>query len=519
MQSGASITCKELTERNGGQICPKITVDGSLDNSGTVTAGAIEFNSSSVTGSGIYKDSTLYQNRISLGELNISGNCSLIFSDGSSLGTVDLSSGSTLDFYANANYLNGCSITLKTALNGSGSVTFHSGNYHIFNSSFVLSSSVSVSADTFAVTVEDVSGKIAGSDTKALALIVDPDSTSLPGADNIPVVTVDICSTKHTDGSYTWELSPYSSGTTQAIFDLAAYKDVYGSSEAADNLSFSGLYSYFSVDAGSFLELYTISKDQLTRYVILSTSDERTVKTDSIWLIRKVNVSSATDGSGGGSIMSTNSALTGSGILGGSGAGSVSGGAGSSILTGTGISSTSGNTGTNDNTGGNSGDNGANDNTGSDNGNSGSGDNTGGDNGNSGSSDNTSGNNGNAGNTTAAAQQNIIVSVNEIASSDSVFTLTASMNGKALNALTGTVRVRFDYPAPAAAGQLFAVFRNADGSLTAYAARYDAISGQIVFESGLLGEFAVVCMDYKGELYTDEFYAFLETFASVKALA
>jgi len=36
------------------------------------------------------------------------------------------------------------------------------------------------------------------------------------------------------------------------------------------------------------------------------------------------------------------------------------------------------------------------------------------------------------------------------------------------------------------------------------------ITGKLVFETDLLGDFTVICIDYEGELYTEEFYQYLE---------
>ena len=65
---------------------------------------------------------------------------------------------------------------------------------------------------------------------------------------------------------------------------------------------------------------------------------------------------------------------------------------------------------------------------------------------------------------------------------------------------------------------IFVVFRNSDGSLKVFRARYDRITGQLVFDCDMLGDFAVVCIDYKGDINSNEFYALLESFDSVKKL-
>ena len=179
--------------------------------------------------------------------------------------------------------------------------------------------------------------------------------------------------------------------------------------------------------------------------------------------------------------MSTETSITGSGILGGQGAGSISGSGGPSIFSGTGITDPN-----NDN--GNGSDN----------------------------------------NRSSGPQQNLVVTVTEQSSAQSaatsleelapVYTLSVSSEGRQLDHLNGSVTVRVSCPAPKTTGLIFAVFRTEEGSLKAFAARYDSITGQLVFQCDMPGDFAFVCTDYKDELYTDEFYAFLETFASVRSL-
>ncbi|MCR4607125.1 MAG: hypothetical protein K5771_05330 [Oscillospiraceae bacterium] len=106
----------------------------------------------------------------------------------------------------------------------------------------------------------------------------------------------------------------------------------------------------------------------------------------------------------------------------------------------------------------------------------------------------------------------------KVTDKETYYNLSAYLEEKQIFELGNIVTVRFDYPAPTADGQLFAVFRNEDGSLTAFPARYDAITGQLVFNGDKLGNFVVVCIDYEGKLYTKEFYDFLETIESVKEL-
>ncbi len=107
----------------------------------------------------------------------------------------------------------------------------------------------------------------------------------------------------------------------------------------------------------------------------------------------------------------------------------------------------------------------------------------------------------------------------EVTDKETCYNLAAYYDGKQIFSLNNKVTVRFDYPVPTSEGRFFVVFRNGDGSLTAFAARYDAVAGQLVFSGDKLGDFVVVSIDdFDGQLFSAEFYAYLETISSVKSL-
>ena len=80
------------------------------------------------------------------------------------------------------------------------------------------------------------------------------------------------------------------------------------------------------------------------------------------------------------------------------------------------------------------------------------------------------------------------------------------------------VRTRFTPPAGWSTDDIFVVFRNRDGSLTAVKAEYDADTGTLVFETDLTGTFSVVSFPYEGDLFSEEFYTALEALEAIRSL-
>ena len=69
-----------------------------------------------------------------------------------------------------------------------------------------------------------------------------------------------------------------------------------------------------------------------------------------------------------------------------------------------------------------------------------------------------------------------------------------------------TARFKFTLPAGWNKNCLFAVFRNDDGSLTAFKAAYDEMTGMLSFDTDITGTFALVCFPFDGKLYSADFY-------------
>ena len=483
VEEGASITANSFATLGGTLVIPRITVSGTLDGAGIITGGVVVFNGQAVIDA-VFQDSMLYNNAQDI-SLAIFGECSLVSYNGSSISQIILAEDAELSCYVNEFYTNDCSVLLTGSILGEGSIALYSGHYIVTNPDFVLEDSVTVSA--MAVTIEDSSGQFAQAVESGPAIIFNPENPAMPGSDAIPVLPASITDKSHlypSDAESWWgSVSSDDAGFLPA--DLAA-GDVVSFSDLVD-----AYWDGFPENAlYCFIEVYTVSNGKLVRHLINLDENgnytEGSVPVDEIWLIRPVTFSAISDSGAGGSVMSTNTSMTGSGIIGGSGAGSISGGSGIELNIPTG------------NNGNGNGDNG------------------------NGSDDPSPVVN------PQAPQQNVVVTVTQqdpagqqaasLEDISSVFSLSAVSDGQILTGLSGSVTVRYSCPAPQTGGMIFAVFRAEDGSLKVFRARYDRISGQLVFQTDMLGDFAVVCIDCDGELYSEEFYALLESFDSVRSL-
>ncbi len=99
------------------------------------------------------------------------------------------------------------------------------------------------------------------------------------------------------------------------------------------------------------------------------------------------------------------------------------------------------------------------------------------------------------------------------AQSDGIrYILCAAEGEKTLRDLGGRVSVsmRYELPPQDTGKALYAVFRNADGTITAARARYSGLNGELRFEADRLGTFVIVAFDFDGEEFSDAFYAALE---------
>ena len=583
LQTGAVISMNSLKGFFSAQsIIPTFTVNGSLDNSGSIvgnSVGVVDFGKTShVSGTGTYKDCLVYyksqdhsesqkltlnlegtsvnsswfylgcdvnidnattadESIVSFDDLNINGICSLVFAGGSSIDSINLTDNSALDMYAHNLYMFGCPITLNNGITGSGKILLKSGNYFITDSNFDIGESVSVSAADYAVTVSDVSGKLSSKLTPTdISILANPASIALSPS-NVAVYTVDIHNKQnyHSD-SLIWKQPDSSTGVNCRSIDLTSTGLNLVSSDGS--VSFPAIANAFNIhftDDLHYIEVYTISNNKLTRHIIQKTASGYTpgsVPADEIWQIRLVS-ENWTCVAPGNAVLTSDTTATGSGIIGGNGAGSVTGGTGISILTGVGITAPtddghdSGDNG-DENGNSNGGENGNSNNPSGDNGSS---------NNNSGNSENNQGFNDGSYNDYAPPMtlnqdttvSNIEITVTEkevhtsallsLEEAEPVYTLSVIVEKQPVTKLTDSITVRFTCPAPKTNKQIFVVFRDENGSLKVFKARYDRIKGQLVFDTDMLGDFAVVFVDFKVDINSDDFYKYLETLENVKSLS
>ena len=81
-----------------------------------------------------------------------------------------------------------------------------------------------------------------------------------------------------------------------------------------------------------------------------------------------------------------------------------------------------------------------------------------------------------------------------------------------------TARMKFTLPAGWNRNDIYAVFRNADGSLTAIRASYDEESGTLSFDTDLTGTFALISFPFDGKPYSDKFYDAISELEDIRLL-
>ena len=502
---GGGIRHPELTVEDGGGITVEadgsvgnagyVTIDGNLSGSGSVTADKIivnnpaSINDSQVTlsspniylnGSGtieklLIHDSTVIQGNdiVSISGLVSSGNSAMSVLAGSSLqiskvdGTLSLNSGHAGE------------VTVSGNMAGSGTISFNTGSYILPVGTKL--NNVHVSDDAWG-DVYDYAGVLEKSYTP---LHIEPEDVSTPSTDNavIPVagaalafVDNDLRSSQffaeksitavQPEGSNTWELKRE---------DIQALIDDY--------------QTRYSCSWSVSIQILHLNETEGKKVLSLTnySMDTPAISAGDICLVRILFIDAQATPEPNSAGSQTSTLYTGSGILGGSGAGSVH----------------IGRPKQNEN-----------------------------------NSDPTSVPNHDPQPTLdltplvataeeAPAEAPLVwveaapIVNNEAASpTEKQYVLLALEGEKTLEELGGKATVAMNYTPPAeyAGKTLYVVFRNEDGTLTAFRATYSDITGLLRFITDRLGTFMVVGFDFDGVEFSEEFYEALAQIPELKDL-
>lgn len=496
----------ELAVTNGGTLTVEgdvtgggfVTVDGngsSLSGSGSVTAGQIKvedpdavsnadisFSAGDIylNGNGTYQDLTIDNSIVHMEDgsaaisgLNISGNSTILLPTGAD---VELSSvDGTLSLRMWGDPV--CSVSGDIA--GSGTIRFENGTYSFAKG--IKLNDVSISTEPGG-NVFDYPGVL---ETCLPLMHISPeDMTRADESENQSIPVAGVWMIEHAEkNKLSWkEVVKLAKNTSiRASRDenqklvlsptdlrtlIEAYKTSAGWNEEEGVIKFELLHLNDGV-----LSLDTFDESQLTQF-----------PADDVCLVRIIFQQATSFVEPAGTSTQTGTLFTGSGILGGSGAGSVHYGS----------TNPSNQSGTDDDNG-----------TGN------------------GGTDSTTGKT----ETEPAAETVTMTRPATVwveAQSDGIrYILCAAEGEKTLRDLGGRVSVsmRYELPPQDAGKALYAVFRNADGTITAARARYSGLKGELSFETDRLGTFVIVAFDFDGEEFSDAFYAALEDLPELQDLS
>ena len=496
----------ELAVTNGGTLTVEgdvtgggfVTVDGngsSLSGSGSVTAGQIKvedpdavsnadisFSAGDIylNGNGTYQDLTIDNSIVHMEDgsaaisgLNISGNSTILLPTGAD---VELSSvDGTLSLRMWGDPV--CSVSGDIA--GSGTIRFENGTYSFAKG--IKLNDVSISTEPGG-NVFDYPGVL---ETCLPLMHISPeDMTRADESENQSIPVAGVWMIEHAEkNKLSWkEVVKLAKNTSiRASRDenqklvlsptdlrtlIEAYKTSAGWNEEEGVIKFELLHLNDGV-----LSLDTFDESQLTQF-----------PADDVCLVRIIFQQATSFVEPAGTSTQTGTLFTGSGILGGSGAGSVHYGS----------TNHSNQSGTDDDNG-----------TGN------------------GGTDSTTGKT----ETEPAAETVTMTRPATVwveAQSDGIrYILCAAEGEKTLRDLGGRVSVsmRYELPPQDAGKALYAVFRNADGTITAARARYSGLKGELSFETDRLGTFVIVAFDFDGEEFSDAFYAALEDLPELQDLS
>ena len=487
VQAGASFLLTHLFEIGIGQDknSSLINVSGKLVMDGDLTGGSIDIKETGeLTGSGTFvnpdrvtvrsaseiatinaEDAIVYfPEEVSVGSLNVDGSSDVIFDKGLNVDSMTVNYGDLR--IHNRTIGEAGDITVSGTVSGNGTIDLFAGNILLSGGSQACSVPIDTGINlSYAHSASEGILRYdadAGSLQKAPLIPLVGETYLEDGRIGIPVANADVLHTTH--------VQPF--GTSSKYEGLAAAVDtnnnplVY-SCEAAAELSYEVIDGVLGGSArkGSYI-LETCANGSYG-YLLLSPGSEEAADAASVVQIICLTENGAHEGTGGGTLTSTDTAYTGSGIL-GTNAGSASGGTKRLALTG-----------------------------------------------NREPDDPADDPEKETDPEQAAGKVRIWT---EKAPEAGCFELHIEVRGVPVTRLSAPARVRMAFADWTEEKPVYAVFRDAEGNLRAFLTQYDPAAGILSFSSDMAGKFVIVAFDFDGEPFTEAFYEALAKLDAVAAL-
>ena len=533
VESGAGITCTNMSSMNShgvGRIIPEIRVieNGSLEVNGEVTGGKISVgDSASLSGTGSIGSPATVSSPACLNEctavfsntLRIGGSgtldslhlqdCHLFVGNGTTIDNLTSSGSSYLTVSGSAR-LNAPSIsgTLEITKDtgdifgedigtvelcgmiSGGTLNLSSGRYMFLEDCTLNGESAAVVCNGVIVYDYSDAGVMRGSIGTA-PLVMAPESVTPidPDSHSIPIQILLMNQVRHMSGYVTASVSDVGMDTYSTDHegsDVILSSELYSmAAQLAENYSGNGHPYMYGVEL-AYLE------DGILRTAYLDPGQDD-LPVDNIYLIRIICIYSVTTGQGGGSVSRTSTTFTGTGVLGGANAGSVRYGTLSFDLSNCKAVTPTESTDP-ENT-----DPGSND-----------------------TGDNDHGSTDTDRFVESATEETVVYAGLRavVSERDGRCVLEAYDGNEKLQDLGGRkikARIPFSLPAEWNEKTIYAVFRKADG-LAAFCAVYDPVSGTVSFETDVIGEFILICMEYDGVRFSPEFYSALADLPEIQSL-
>ena len=561
IQEQASLLLNGIGLRYGGFLAPLLEVSGTLEQNGSVSGSVVTVDKTGdLTGSGIFTGTRITVNggrseavtslNISntrvlldgsdadLGTVMVSGKSSLVYTEASSVNKAEVTENTILSVYTKEGYGSNRELTFRNGISGGGSIELHSGicvlgeDCKVSDGTVVaarstwLNSKVSITMAAIYDYYLDENGhaNLTPNETPRVETRDAPQTVNGGDIVTIPCIVTTLTNTPiNMDYDISIGLESAERESTLDYSDLKSQGDTVTLSYQTLIDRWSGTdyyksnYSEAETPSTPVILLETEAGGRWSSVVLSNANPEGAVPAKDVKRIRLlVLLPAAHPSQGGGTVTSTNTTYTGSGILGGSGAGSLSGGNSTMILRGTGLhkdepAPAPAPDPTPDPTPDPIPDltpDPAPDPT----------------------PDPTPDPDPVPLVATVEETPNaplIWAEVSPAASTDAAspaeaqYVVLALEGEKTLEELGGKATISMNYTLPAeyADQPLYVVFRNEDGTLTAIRATYSNITGLLRFLTDRLGTFMVVGFDFDGLEFSEEFYAALAQLDVLKDLA